>query len=323
MFFLCCLAFLPTQLKPEEIRTFELYKNAEYTIRVKARSSISMDQDDIIWLEVENHTGQAFRLRPRLELLVKAHKQLLPYDCSLYTGHLGEIAEGKRSADDFSAPVGKTSVGRETLSRHAAAMLGIPKLDQVEIELMVTTFIDRQRHQVTIPMKWQRPSATALEAFKKEFHTLLFEKPPERDEVAQERLRSFMNSDAMTSDLSLDRLLTSLTGRNYDQRVVIVNHLILHYTNDPKVIDYYVQQITKDDEKVLYDLIISILIAKPGQARKEQLRLWDDRLIEPLIAMFEREPAKFERAVDILLLHPDNWHADAKQTGRLAAAVKK
>ena len=323
MFTLCCLALLPTQPKPEEIRTFELYKNDQYSLVIKARPSVAMDQNDVIWIEVDNLTGQPLRLRLRLELLVKANKQVYPSDYSLYTGHLGEIAEGIRSADHYTAPAGKTSVGRDTLSRHAAAMLGIPKQDQVDIELLVTSFIAGRRHQVSFPMKWLRPSAAAIEVLKKELHTLLFEKPPERDEIAQRRLTSLLNSDEVTKGLSLDGLLTSLTGRNYEQRVFIVNYLLQRHTNDPKVIDFYVQQLAKNDEKVLYDLIISIFIPKPGQARKEQLRFWDERLIEPLIAMFERDPAKFERAVDILLLHPDNWYTDPKQTARLAAAVQK
>ena len=323
MFTLCCLALLPTQPKPEEIRTFELCKNDQYTLHVKARQSISMDQTEILWLELENHTGQPLRLRPRLELLVKANKQLFPHDYSLYTGHLGEIAEGIRSADHFTAPAGKTTVGRDTLSRHAAAALGIPKQDQVDVTMVVTSFIDGKTHQVTIPMKWLRPSAAAIEVLKKELHTLLFEKPPERDEIAQRRLTSLLNSDEVTKDLSLDRLLTALTGRNYQQRVFIVNYLLQRHTNDPKVIDFYVQQLAKNDEKVLYDLIISIFMPKPGQLRHEQLYFWDERLIEPLIAMFERDPAKFERAVEILLLHPDNWHTDPKRTARLAAALKK
>ena len=321
-------------------QSHDLLTTPELTVRLKVRAAASMLERDWIKLEFENHTQKPLGIHFMLDATASVKPANgRPPNATLFP-RLSANEFGRKNANGqlqplATIPPGVMSAGEELLAGAIANNLGRPPEGGLQVDgkarLILNMFEVPGRKKLTTPgngaafsFAWRPPQGEQLKQARDELQTLLFTAPVERSEAYRLRLQMLLNIPELSRDLSTDKVLTAL-GRftSNDRRWDVFRTLVMPRRKDPKIIAYYRDRIVAGDDDVLIDLIQSDWLSMPGKNRREEVYLWDRSFVEPMLALYEKDPRKNLRAFTTLERRAAEWSSDTAVTARLAAISHK
>src|SRR5262249_741176 len=124
-------------------------------------------------------------------------------------------------------------------------------------------------------------------------------------------LETYLGIPQVAREASVDELVTALARRRqaFEGRSALVAHLAKHFGNEQAVTAYYRQQLKDGDTVVLSDL--------------RHPELWARAHVQPLVGLFEADPAKYHEALTVLHQYRGDWIKDDAIIRRLEAVVRR
>jgi hypothetical protein len=308
---------------PEDAwQTVTVLRDGALTVRLMCRRSATLADAEWLALEFEN-AGQA-------PLTIRnVHYRIERESLDPNTGRLlssGGLASGG-DADLFPeafrvTPVadrvlepGKTRRAAELPSGYSAALLGLPPRDgarvRADCHLNLTLADGRSLRTpaagVAFEFLWRYPDEAGFRAMRARLKQLLA--TPEQVITQVYIAHALLKVPEVSAAVTKDELLAALARREKVPwaRPYIVESLAQRFPKDEAVRDYYQKRLAARDHEVVWDLMSGVL--------------WRAEFVGPLVELYEGGAGS--NVLTVLHMHRDDWKADARVPGRLAAAVRR
>lgn len=270
-----------------------LWSNKTLTARVRFLPKASLADEDVLVIELDNQSGFTVDITQAL-LNVQAVRK------NAATGRL--VSSGEIGGAGLYG--GKLAPGTIMLPQTTASPnLGLPPQDgylvditvQCEAHLSDGQVFSTPKEGVQFQLEWKYPTPAEIEEAKKRTKTLLAN--PEWKFDYAYGLTALLEIKEVADSLTVDELLSNLNSRrgSLDGRDLVVGMIAQRFTDDPKVVSYYLERISANDQTAMSDLY-------------RNPKIWNPAWIEALVANYE-EKGDFA-ALSVLGLHRKDWGAD-------------
>ncbi len=277
-------------------------------MRLKLLETPSLADQEWISLEFENLGGEVIPIRDafyeiRYQIYDKKGGKLLR-EARLSSRSPAEIIDGA-----FASPVpvvGLTPGHNQSArfpSTFGASLLGFPKNGPLYVEALASVTVKLSKleslnfkwENLTFDFLWHQPPATTLPVLTQRLNQLLAK--PEFAPYHHHDLYTLLSIPQLSKQVSSDQLITALEKRQgkEDGRHAILFHLNDQHADTEVVLDFYLQKLREKDLTALIDLA-------------EAADIWDNRFLEPLIALYqEANTGIMFRVMDVLYAHQKDW----------------
>ncbi|MCL4201373.1 MAG: hypothetical protein KJ000_02680 [Pirellulaceae bacterium] len=204
----------------------------------------------------------------------------------------------------------------EQPSSSSSALLGLaPQRGQriqatIQLELVLDdgTKVTTKPQATRFEFEWLRPDTDGFHRMRVRLERLVAN--PKFCDFHADIVGQLLRIDSVSSELTLPQLLAGLekyggmiTGR--ERLAMFIDH---RFPNDPALVTSLEQRLRRSDRAVLHDMT-------------HMPNTWDDRLLEPLLAMFEADDANWRLVLNVLDLHGSPQKSDAAIARRLSRAI--
>ncbi|HWB59118.1 MAG TPA: hypothetical protein VG733_06490 [Chthoniobacteraceae bacterium] len=286
-------------------KSVELWSNKTLTARMRYLPKASLADEDIVVVEFDNESGSTLDVSQVWAGAQTEKKsrdgKVVPWGQILGILPAGKLAPGVTTFEKASKGVGMN--------------LGLPPRDgyvidvvaHCEVHLSDGEAFSTPKEGVKFQMEWVYPSPAEIEDARKEVRPLL--ENPVRNDSQLSRLGALLDITEVSDSLTVDELLSALKSRpsRADGRDLIAQQIARRFGNDPKVVAYYLGELSTDDQGVMSDLA--------------QFPIWDRSWIPPLVEKFEKKGDS--DALGILGKYRKDWGADKGIVSRLSKALLK
>lgn len=320
------VACAPAEQPPEKIwQTTVLLKEKDLVVRLKVLAKASLAETGWMALEFENQGEKALTVSDAHYWIRAEYSRL----GAGQPGGSGSLASGNTydlfphawattPISPIILPPGKPYRTVEQPSDYSSTLLGLPTPAGLSVRARIFLAINladgrhlRVAEQRGIPFAfdWIYPEEAGFQALRARLAQLL--RTPENRPHHGNILGTYLGIPQVARVATVDDLVAGLAGRRqpFEGRSAVVAHLAKHYANDPAVTAYYRQRLKDGDAVVLSDL--------------HQKALWAPFHVQPLVGLYESDPAKYAEALPVLHMYRDDWIKDDAIVQRLSAVVQK
>jgi hypothetical protein len=319
-----CLVVSPAAAQqPDPWQTIPVLQSDEVSVRLKVLRKATAADFEWLALEFETKTRAALPVRNAYyhtgaERVDPKTGQVVATG-SLASGNMFDLfPEGwnRRPAQPELAPAAVQRVAQQP-SDYSTAILGMPPTTGwlIRARLHLTLEVKGQPQLQTptagVPFtfEWHPPDQAGYRALRARLKKLLAnpEQRPQHDYI----LGAYLKMPEVAREVTRDELLAAIDrrGEGFGGRTALVGGLGERFGKDPVVVVAYRTKLQQGDRAALNDLAGGTV--------------WDPSLVEPLVALFERNPVQYRYALDVLHSHHADWARDQKLARRLSAVVFK
>lgn len=298
-------------------------------VRCSVKKVASLADDDFIRFEFQNDRdhpvvlGSSSGYSISAEVVDLGTGKLKFTTSGMTNGNPAELVYGtldapQTPAHQIAIPRG-TTISATQPSVASARLLKLPSKEgwrvtaTVQLRLLVEGHAADDTVTKSLEFEWRRPDAGGIDHLRARLKHLLHDT---MDVVQTPLIATMLRIPEVGSDIPVSDLLHALdTMRNpFSGRPDIVDILVESHRTAPEVLDYYTDRLKAADYDAIWDL---------GRGEKDKC-IWDDRFIEPLVAVITDEQMvnkSGRNALDLLDLHADRWASNVITRQTLSKAV--
>jgi len=206
-------------------------------------------------------------------------------------------------------------------SFYSMALLGMPDkkgwrvkgVVHLLLKLADGTVLSTPEQGIEISFNWLYPNKEGFTAMQERLRYLL--QNPENYVQHGYVVEALLKVPKVAQSLTVEELLYAIAMRQrpWNGRDALVKFVNQHFSNDPKVTDFYLAALKRGDWWAAGDL------------NKFATDVWDDRFIEPLVKMNEQAKSNpnQKNVLSVLSRHYSHWKNDPTVAPRLSAALIK
>ena len=283
-----------------------LWSSKTFTARMRYLPKASLADEGIVVVEFDNESGSTIdvsQVSARAETEMKRRDgKVMPWGQLLGMLPSGKLAPGVTTFEEASERVGMN------LALPPRDGYTVDVVAHCEAHLSDGQVFSTPKEGVKFQMEWVYPSPAEIEAAKKEVRPLL--ENSGRNFVQLDRLGALLDITEVSDSLTVNELLSAFQSHpeRGDGRDLIAQQIARRqFGNDPKVVAYYLGELSAGNEAVMSDL--------------GQFPIWDRSWIPVLVEKFEKKGDS--DALAILGKYRKDWGADKGVVTRLSKALLK
>lgn len=290
-------------------KTIEAEQTNGIIARFKVRNNPNLTIRDWLSLEIDNQTQQTLFI----------NHAVYSIDCEVYDKKGGKLIKSGRIASrsaadlfdkalDSPLPTSDLSPGMNTSAKFpstiGALLLSVPDRSKVYVRAMLNLEMQIGGKEGNFTLKWNtipfdfdwyRPEPTNFSELYHYVDTLLGN--PVFSTLQHYELSMLLAQPEIAQGFEAKTLVLALRNRvsKEDGRLAVLYHLNDHFPNHPLLLDYYYLLLRAADPLALEELAIAT-------------NIWDDRFLEPLLALYEAgNTGQMVRVMNVLYNQQNKW----------------
>jgi len=284
--------------------TLLLWSNQTLSASLMYMPEASLADEDYMFVEFDNHTektldvAQAWLGLPGTRTDQQTQKSVFMSDMTGGVIYIGKL------------PPGKTKAVQHDVFECGMANLGLPPKQGFHVELVAKadvrladgTVFSTKDDSAKFSFDWRYPNPTEMESMKSQFKKLLAH--PDNQFASGYLLDALVQVQEVGDSATLDELLSALKSRSWvDGKDAIMKIIGRRFPNDPGVIAYLVDQLSRDDGDAFFSF--------PRE-------VWQNPVfVEPLVKRYEKNGSD---SMELLQLRTA-WITNSQIVARLSTAL--